>query len=80
MGFGPPLAGTGTDPLFLLIFGLATLCNLVPVLLGGVGRVGLAAVAGAHVLLLLRLAIARGAAARQRPADLERFQRIRDGR
>ena len=35
MAFGPPLAGTGTDPLFAGLFGLATVCNFLPVLVGG---------------------------------------------
>ena len=30
MAFGAPLAGTGSDPLFILFFGLATICNFAP--------------------------------------------------
>ena len=37
MAFGPPLAGTGSDPLFAVFFGLATMCNFVPVLLARTG-------------------------------------------
>src|SRR5712691_1374767 len=33
MDFGAPLAGTGSDPLFTVFFGLATMCNFVLVLL-----------------------------------------------
>src|SRR5579864_4489608 len=32
MAFGPPLAGTGADPLFAPTFALAALCNFLPVL------------------------------------------------
>ena len=37
MAFGPPLAGTGSDPLFATIFGLATMGNLAPVLAAAAG-------------------------------------------
>src|SRR6476646_4270699 len=50
MAFGAPLAGTGSAPLFTLFFGLATMCNCVPVLLAAPVRVELAVVGGAHAL------------------------------
>src|SRR3982751_5021699 len=31
MAFGPPPSGTGSDPLFVVFFGVATICNVIPV-------------------------------------------------
>ena len=78
MAFGAPLAGTGSDPLFLVFFGLATVANFVPVLLANPVRVELAVLGGAHVLFLSRLVVARQVARRQRAADLERFRIINE--
>lgn len=76
MAFGAPLAGTGSDPLFTVFFGLATMCNFVPVLLAEPVRVELAIIGGAHALFIIRLVVARQVAARQRAADLERFRSL----
>jgi len=78
MAFGAPLSGTGTDPLFTLFFGLATMCNFVPVLLANPVRAELVALGGAHALFLVRIAVARRVASRQRSADLARFQQIKN--
>jgi hypothetical protein len=77
MAFGPPLAGTGTDPLFAGLFGLATVCNFLQVLVGGSVPAELAVLGGFHVVFLVRVVMARRAAARQRAADLSRFQQLR---
>ena len=74
MAFGAPMAGTGTDPLFVVPFALATLCNFVPVLLAEPVRVELVTLAALHLLFLLRLLLARRAAGSQRAADLDRFR------
>jgi hypothetical protein len=74
MAFGRPLAGTGTDPLFVYVFAIAAVCNFVPVLLAEPVRVELAVLGAAHLLFLVRLVAARRAAGRQRAADLERFR------
>lgn len=78
MAFGAPLAGTGSDPLFALLFGLATVCNFVPVLLAEPVRIELSIVGGAHVLFIIRLVVARQVAGRQRAADLARFQQLKE--
>jgi hypothetical protein len=78
MAAGAPLAGTGADPLFAMTFALAALCNFIPVLLAGPVTAELVVIGGAHVLFGVRLAAARRAAGRQRAADLERFQLVRD--
>jgi len=78
MAFGAPLAGTRTDPLFTVFFGLATMGNFVPVMLSEPVRVELAVVGGGHLLFIARLVAARRAAGRQREADLARFREIKD--
>jgi hypothetical protein len=78
MAFGAPLAGTGSDPLFTVIFLLAAICNFFPVLLAQPVRVELATIGGAHVLFVIRLLVARRAASRQRAADSERFHQLRN--
>jgi hypothetical protein len=80
MSFGPPLAGTGTNPLFLAFFALATVCNFATVLAANPVRVEWATTGGAHVLFLVRLFFARHAAARQRSADRVRFEALRQDR
>jgi hypothetical protein len=77
MAFGPPPSGTGSDPLFVVFFGLATICNFIPVLLVLPFRVELVVIGGAHALLMIRLFVARQGARRQRIADLERFRALK---
>lgn len=77
MAFGPPPAGTRTDPLFTLFFGLATLCNFIPVALAEPVRIELAVLGGAHAVFAARMVVARRAAARQRRAELARFQQMK---
>jgi hypothetical protein len=77
MAFGAPLAGTGTDPLFIVFFGLATMCNFAPVLLVDPVRIEIAMLGGVHALFIARLVVARRVAGRQRAADLERFRQIK---
>jgi len=76
MAFGPPLARTGSDPLFLLLFFLATMCNFVPVLLAEPLPVELAVLGAVHLAFGVRLLLARKAAAGQRAADLARFRSL----
>jgi hypothetical protein len=77
MAFGAPLAGTGTDPLFIVFFALATICNFVPVMLSEPVTVELVVIGGAHLILIARLVRARQAAGRQRAADLARFRQLK---
>jgi hypothetical protein len=77
MAFGAPTRGTGLDALFIVFFAFATLLNFVPVLVAGAVPVELVVVGTAHALFLGRLAVARQAAARQRAADLQRFEQLR---
>lgn len=77
MAFGRPSGAARLDPLFTVPFALATLLNLVPALLAAPTREELIFIGGAHALLLLRLAVARGVARRQRAVDLARFRELR---
>ena len=77
MTFGTPLAGTGTDPMFVGVFGLATVLNFAQVLVAGPVPMELIVLGAAHALFLGRLVAARQAARRQRTADLQRFQQLR---
>ena len=79
MAFGVPLAGTGSDPLFSLLFGIATFLNFVPVIAAGAVRIELVVIGGAHALFLGRLIVARQVAGRLRSADLERFRALKSG-
>jgi hypothetical protein len=75
MSIGPALGGI--DPLFTVIFGLATLLNMVPASVRSPTALELTVVGMFHAVLLLRLARARMAAARQRAVDLESYRALR---
>lgn len=79
MAFGRPLKGTGTDPLFVAHFVLATILNIVPALLAEPVRLEVEVVGGAHLLFLVRVFLAWRSAGRQRAADLKRFEEMRAG-
>ena len=66
----------GIDPLFSVVFGSATLINLVPALLSQPTPVELAIVGVLHAAFLVRIIRARGAAARQRAVELESFKAL----
>ncbi len=75
MAWGRRFPGTGTDPLFGVIFYLATALNFVPVALTGVAP-ELAVLALAHLLFAARVWRVRAWAARQRDEDLRRYQQL----
>jgi len=77
MAFGKPLAGTGADPLFTILFGLATLFNFIAGVSAGATGLEVSLLGAAHAAMLVRIVLARRLAARQRPADLERFRQIK---
>jgi len=80
MAFGRPLKGTGTDPLFVAHFLIATFLNIVPALLAEPVQLEITVVSIAHLLFVLRVLIARRSAAKQRAADLRRFEDVKLGR
>jgi hypothetical protein len=77
MAFGRPLKGTGTDPLFVAHFLLATLLNIIPALLAEPVQLEIVVVGTAHLLFVVRIAIAWRSAARQRAADRRRFEEMK---
>jgi hypothetical protein len=80
MAFGRPLKGTGTDPLFVAFFLIATFLNIVPALLAEPVQLEITVVGVAHLLFVVRVLIARRSAAKQRAADLKRFEDMKLGR
>lgn len=79
MDLGAPLAGTGSDPLFAVLFVIGTLLNLMPVAGAGAVPVELLVIGIAHAVFLARVVFARRAAGRQRSADLDRFRALKRG-
>jgi hypothetical protein len=77
MAFGRPPGAATSDALFTVPFLLAAIFNIAPALLLNPIRTELIFVGGAHVLFVLRLAVARLAAGRQRAIDLKRFQKLK---
>ena len=77
MAVGPALPGGGIDPLFTLVFASATVVNMIAAMVPHVTRLELMVVVGLHLAFVIRLARARGAAARQRAVELETFKAIK---
>ena len=77
MSIGPALPGGGVDPLFTLIFTLATLLNLMAAIVPSPTRLGLAVIGLMHGAFLVRLVRARWAATRQRTVDLESYRAVK---
>jgi hypothetical protein len=77
MAFGRPLKGTGTDPLFVAHFLVATLLNIVPALLAEPVPLEITVVGAGHLLFVVRLFLAWHSAGRQRAADLKRFEEMK---
>lgn len=77
MSLGPPARGTATDPLFVVVFAVATALNFLPILIVSPVPVELVTLGALHLLFLARLLTARSAAARQRAADLARFTEMK---
>jgi hypothetical protein len=78
MAFGPLPGGNGIDPLFLACFAIAATLNFAPVLVAAPVAVEVVVLGGAHLLFVVRLALARRAAAGGRAGDLARFQQMKD--
>ncbi len=75
MAFGQQFPGSGSDPLFTVVFLLATILNYGPVILMGAPP-ELAWLAAIHVVFIVRIFRVRNVAARQRAEDLLRFQKL----
>jgi len=77
MAFGRPLKGTGTSPLFVPHFVIATVLNIVPAILAEPVQLEVTVVGAAHLLFIARLFMAWYSAGRQRAADLSRFEEMK---
>jgi hypothetical protein len=77
MDFGRPPGAPALDALFTVPFLLAAAFNIAPAMLLNPIQAELIFVGGAHGLFLLRVVVARQAAARQRTIDLERFRQLK---
>jgi hypothetical protein len=77
MAVGPALPGGGIDPLFTAIFGLATALNMIPAIVVSPTTLELSVIGLFHAVLLVRFAVARRAASRQRAVDLESYRAVR---
>jgi len=78
MAIGPALPGGGVDPLFSVLFGSATVLNMIPALLPApLDLREIAAIGVLHAVFLVRLVRARAAAARQRALELESYRAVK---
>jgi hypothetical protein len=77
MAVGPPLKGTSVDPLFTAYFVIAVFLNTVPALLAQPEPLEVGVVLGVHLIVIVRILLARGIASRQRAADLKRFTELK---
>lgn len=76
MAIGPALPGGGIDPLFSFVFAAAAFINLIPGLASSPTPLELGVVGVTHLLFVIRIVRARGAAARQRAVELETFRAL----
>lgn len=77
MAFGRRFGGSGMDALFSPVFLVATVFNLIPVVLMAPDAAEWAVLGALHALVAWRIFSARSQAAGQRAADLERFVQLR---
>jgi hypothetical protein len=75
--FGPPLPGSGTDPLFTVFFVCCALFNLLTVAILEPTPLEFAVLVALHAACVVRLVRARLAAGRQRSVELERLRAAR---
>lgn len=78
MAFGPAQFGARTDPLFAWVFIAATILNFVPAVIAEPVALEVAVVGSAHALFVIRVLLARRAAAQQRRVELDRFRQMRN--
>lgn len=76
MQAGPPLPGAGVDPLFTVLFLIASVLNMIPALLPRPVPIELGVVGALHLAFVVRLVRARTAATRQRASDLEMYRKL----
>jgi len=78
MMFGRRPRAARIDPLFAIVFAIAALFNLVPLLIAQPTAPELIFVGGAHALFGVRVVFAKLTVSKQREIDQQRFREIRD--
>jgi len=77
LAFGRPRRAPKIDPLFVVVFAIAALWNLMPAIVAQPTPEELVFIGGAHALFGVRVIFARYAASKQREIDRERFLAIK---
>ena len=80
MVFGTALPGAGGHPLFVPVFGMATLVNYLAVVLPGPVAIEMWSLAVPHLALLVWLVVNDRAVRLQRAVELAKFRALRDGK
>jgi hypothetical protein len=80
MAFGPPLPGSGVDPLFTVFFTCCALFNLATVVILEPTPLEFLVMLALHAVFVVRVVRARLAAARQRSVELDRLRAARAAR
>lgn len=78
MVFGGGVPGAGGHPLFVPVFGLATLLNYLAVVLPGPIAIEMGSLAVPHAAFLVWLVVSDRAVRAQRAIELARFRALRD--
>jgi hypothetical protein len=76
--FGRPKRSAVVDPLFVVVFAVAAIVNVVPALVASPTVEELVFLGAAHALFGVRLVFARATAAKQREIDRDRFRTLKD--
>ena len=76
--FGARFPGTAPDPLFAQLFVLGASVNFLPAALWAEEPLEIGIIAVLHLVLIYRVRMARVAATRERAADLQRFEQLRE--
>ena len=75
--FGRPAGAASIDPLFVIVFAFAALCNLIPALIAQPTPPELVFVGGGHAVFGVRIMVAKLTASKQREIDRERFATLK---
>jgi hypothetical protein len=76
MAYGGMFGGGG-DPIFASSFQIATVLNFIPAVVANPVPIEWAVVGSVHLLFIVRVALARRKARRQRTIDLDRFRQLK---
>ena len=76
MAYGGMFGGGG-DPIFASSFQIATVLNFIPAVFANPVPIEWAVVGSVHLLFIVRVALARRKAGRQRTIDIDRFRQLK---